>query len=79
MQESRVQARTNLPLGENRTEVTGALSSCTRVRRHWPVRVSQTRLVVGCVSFGRNGCLDMGGWEFFVLFYFSGEGDWVDS
>ncbi|GAB1215170.1 hypothetical protein ATERTT37_004356 [Aspergillus terreus] len=41
---SSVHANTNLPLGENLTAVTGGLSSCTSVRRHWPVAVSQIRI-----------------------------------
>ena len=44
MEESSVQARMYFPLGEKDTEVTGALSSWTRVRRHCPVEVSQMRL-----------------------------------
>ena len=44
MDESNVQARMYFPFGEKQTDVTGLLSSWTRVRRHCPVEVSQMRL-----------------------------------
>src|SRR5690348_16656801 len=50
MELSRLKASTKRPLGLKQTLVTAGLSSCTRVRRHWPVEVSQTRLATAALS-----------------------------